>query len=222
MTTERVAPWKTLTTDDLRRDSVSRIQRAAVYVVLQGEDVARTHRELTEIVPARAAWPTSTGPSTRLAPALTACTNTCRPSAPCGEMRAAANRWVAVLVDLAGMLAHQPWATLRSRRRCLRGHQPAWAQRVAKRPDHHGRPWPTGNGQGADVPGVRRRRGTPAGGRDHDRARHAAPVHAQPRDSGARMGLAPSGNARAYGPDDEPLVRMRNTTILPGEHTLRR
>jgi TldD protein len=40
------------------------------------------------------------------------------------------------------------------------------------------------------------------------------------RETAARLGLAPSGNARAYGPDDEPLVRMRNTAILPGEHTL--
>lgn len=40
------------------------------------------------------------------------------------------------------------------------------------------------------------------------------------RETAARLGLPPSGNARAYGPDDEPLVRMRNTAILPGNSTL--
>lgn len=40
------------------------------------------------------------------------------------------------------------------------------------------------------------------------------------RETAARMGLPPSGSARAYGPDDEPLVRMRNTAILPGSSTL--
>ena len=40
------------------------------------------------------------------------------------------------------------------------------------------------------------------------------------RETAARMGLAPTGNARAYAPDDEPLVRMRNTAILPGSSTM--
>jgi TldD protein len=30
------------------------------------------------------------------------------------------------------------------------------------------------------------------------------------------MGLPPTGSARAYAPHDEPLIRMRNTAILPG------
>jgi TldD protein len=30
----------------------------------------------------------------------------------------------------------------------------------------------------------------------------------------------PTGNARAFGPGDEPLIRMRNTAILPGESEL--
>lgn len=36
------------------------------------------------------------------------------------------------------------------------------------------------------------------------------------RDTAARLGIATTGNARAYKPSDEPLVRMRNTAILPG------
>jgi len=36
------------------------------------------------------------------------------------------------------------------------------------------------------------------------------------RETCAVMGLQPTGSARAYAPNDEPLVRMRNTAILPG------
>ena len=36
------------------------------------------------------------------------------------------------------------------------------------------------------------------------------------RETAARMGQAPTGSARAYGPSDEPLIRMRNTVIEPG------
>jgi TldD protein len=40
------------------------------------------------------------------------------------------------------------------------------------------------------------------------------------RETAARLGLQPTGSARAYAPSDEPLVRMRNTAILPGESRL--
>jgi TldD protein len=40
------------------------------------------------------------------------------------------------------------------------------------------------------------------------------------RETAARLGLQPSGSARAYSPNDEPLVRMRNTAILPGTSKL--
>jgi TldD protein len=40
------------------------------------------------------------------------------------------------------------------------------------------------------------------------------------RETAARLGLVPTGSARAYAPADEPLVRMRNTAILPGRDTL--
>ena len=34
------------------------------------------------------------------------------------------------------------------------------------------------------------------------------------------FGTGPTGNARAYAFSDEPLVRMRNTAFLPGQHSL--
>jgi TldD protein len=40
------------------------------------------------------------------------------------------------------------------------------------------------------------------------------------RETAARTGRAPTGSARAYAPSDEPLVRMRNTAILPGDSRL--
>jgi TldD protein len=40
------------------------------------------------------------------------------------------------------------------------------------------------------------------------------------RETAARLGIAATGSARAYAPSDEPLVRMRNTAILPGTDKL--
>ncbi|TNE58788.1 MAG: TldD/PmbA family protein [Alphaproteobacteria bacterium] len=40
------------------------------------------------------------------------------------------------------------------------------------------------------------------------------------RETAARLGIPSTGNARAYTFNDEPLVRMRNTAILPGKDKL--
>lgn len=40
------------------------------------------------------------------------------------------------------------------------------------------------------------------------------------KESAQRFGAEPLGNARAYSFSDEPLIRMRNTAILPGESNL--
>jgi TldD protein len=40
------------------------------------------------------------------------------------------------------------------------------------------------------------------------------------RESAGRFGVAPTGNARAWEYDDEPLIRMRNTYIEPGNSSL--
>ena len=37
------------------------------------------------------------------------------------------------------------------------------------------------------------------------------------RESAAHFGMEPMGNARAWNFNDEPLIRMRNTCILPGK-----
>ena len=40
------------------------------------------------------------------------------------------------------------------------------------------------------------------------------------RESAAQFGVTPCGNARAWNFNDEPLIRMRNTCILPGQSSL--
>ncbi len=40
------------------------------------------------------------------------------------------------------------------------------------------------------------------------------------RESAARMGMTPTGNARAWEYSDEPLIRMRNTYIEPGQESV--
>jgi TldD protein len=40
------------------------------------------------------------------------------------------------------------------------------------------------------------------------------------RETAAKMGMRATGSARAYSPSDEPLVRMRNTVIVPGQSKL--
>ena len=40
------------------------------------------------------------------------------------------------------------------------------------------------------------------------------------RESAAEFGVRPAGNARGWTFADEPLIRMRNTCILPGRHTV--
>ncbi len=40
------------------------------------------------------------------------------------------------------------------------------------------------------------------------------------RESAEHFGVAPQGNARAWAFSDEPLIRMRNTTVLPGKDKL--
>ncbi len=40
------------------------------------------------------------------------------------------------------------------------------------------------------------------------------------RESAQHFGMTPCGNARAWGYSDEPLIRMRNTSVLPGKDKL--
>ena len=74
--------------------------------------------------------------------------------------------------------------------------------------------------RGGDVPVYADDEGTPA--RDAVLIDTRPPHRVHARAARRRRGSAspPTGNARAYGPNDEPLVRMRNTVILPGTSKL--
>lgn len=128
---------------------------------------------------------------------------------------------VVLAPDLAGMLAHEAMGhpceadcVLAGAVTATRVGQPVASELVTMADlAHH---W---NGQELMVPVYADDEGTPA--EDVvmiDRGRLAGFMHS--RETAALMGQAPTGNARAYGPHDEPLVRMRNTVILPGDSTL--
>jgi TldD protein len=77
----------------------------------------------------------------------------------------------------------------------------------------------TYNGQEVMIPVYADDEGTPA--RDATLIRDGVLTEfMNSRETAAKMGHSPSGSARAYAPSDEPLVRMRNTAILPGRDKL--
>ncbi|MBL8332877.1 MAG: TldD/PmbA family protein, partial [Rubrivivax sp.] len=128
---------------------------------------------------------------------------------------------VVLSADLAGMLAHEAMGHPCEADAVLSGAVTArlQGQRVAS--DlitmvdlaHH---W---NGQELMCPVYVDDEGTPAQDVTMiDRGILSQFMHS--RETAARLNLPPSGNARAYAPDDEPLVRMRNTAILPGSQSL--
>ena len=63
--------------------------------------------------------------------------------------------------------------------------------------------------------------GVPTGKTTIIRERHAQVSYLHDRESAAEFDVAPTGNARAWEYDNEPLIRMRNTYIEPGDKTRR-
>ena len=210
---------KALHTDSGGR-SVALIQRAAVYVILVADDDQGTPIELMEVLSgigslADIDW--SVAALEARLDVLHGHLQAKRHAVP-----ARGGEWTVVLsADLAGMLAHEAMGHPCEADAVLSGAVTADLrdQRVAS--DlismvdlaHH---W---NGQELMCPVYADDEGTPA--EDVlmiDKGMLRQFMHS--RETAARLGLPPSGNARAYGPDDEPLVRMRNTAILPGSSTL--
>jgi TldD protein len=124
---------------------------------------------------------------------------------------------VVLAPELAGMLAHEAMGHPCEADAVLGGAvtaglvgQPVASELVSMVDIAH-----TWNGAEAMCPVYVDDEGTPAGDVVMiDRGRLGSFMHS--RETAARLGQAPTGNARAYNPDDEPLVRMRNTAILPG------
>lgn len=201
-------------------EALARIQRAAVYVVLVGEDEHGAPIELTEIVSGRGSLADIDWSLATLAPRLDALHEHLQAKRHAVAARGGAQQ-VVLSADLTGMLAHEAMGHPCEADAVLSGAVTAdlQGQRVAS--DlvtlvdlaHHC------DGQELMCPVYVDDEGTPA--QDVVLIERGVLRHfMHSRETAARLGLAASGNARAYGPDDEPLVRMRNTAILPGTSTL--
>lgn len=201
-------------------ESLARIQRAAVYVVLLGEDDRGTPIELTETLSGMGSLADIDWSLATLSPLIDRLHGHLQAKRHAVPARGG-EQTVVLAPDLAGMLAHEAMGHPCEADSVLAGAVTADLrdQRVAS--DlitmvdlaHH---W---NGQELMCPVYVDDEGTPA--QDVTMIeRGVLREFMHSRETAARMGLPPSGNARAYGPEDEPLVRMRNTAILPGTSTL--
>jgi TldD protein len=196
--------------------SVALIQRAAVYVVLVGEDEHGAPIELMEIVSGLGSLADIDWSLATLAPRLDTLHGHLQAKRHAVPARGGEHT-VVLSADLAGMLAHEAMGHPCEADAVLSGAVTAdlQGQRVASELitmvdlAHHFQ------GQELMCPVYVDDEGTPAEDVTMiDRGMLRQFMHS--RETAARLGLPPSGNARAYGPDDEPLVRMRNTGILPG------
>jgi TldD protein len=200
--------------------SVALIQRAAVYVVLVGEDEHGAPIELMEIVSGLGSLADIDWSLATLAPRLDTLHGHLQAKRHAVPARGGEHT-VVLSADLAGMLAHEAMGHPCEADAVLSGAVTAslQGQRMASELitmvdlAHHFQ------GQELMCPVYVDDEGTPAEDVTMiDRGMLRQFMHS--RETAARLGLPPSGNARAYGPDDEPLVRMRNTAILPGSSTL--
>lgn len=200
--------------------SLARIQRAAAYVTLVAEDADGAPFELTEIISGMGTLADIDWSLEAFTPKLDALYQHLQAKREAVPARGGLHR-VVMAAELAGMLAHEAMGhpceadcVLAGAVTATRVGQPVASELVTMADlAHH---W---NGQELMVPVYADDEGTPA--EDVvmiDRGRLAGFMHS--RETAALMGQAPTGNARAYGPHDEPLVRMRNTVILPGDSTL--
>jgi TldD protein len=200
--------------------ALARIQRAAVYVVLVGEDEDGAPIELTEIVSGLGSLADIDWSLATLAPRLDLLHGHLQAKRHAVPARGGAQQ-VVLSADLTGMLAHEAMGHPCEADAVLSGAVTADLQgrRVASELitmmdlAHH---W---DGQELMCPVYVDDEGTPAADVTMiERGVLRDFMHS--RETAARLGLPPSGNARAYGPDDEPLVRMRNTAVLPGASSL--
>jgi TldD protein len=201
-------------------ESLSSIQRAACQVTFIAEGADGAPVELTESVSGKGhlgdlAWSVDA-----LAPQLDELHGHLR--AKCEAVVAVGGSHTMVLAPpLAGMLAHEAMGHPCEADIVLGGAitgdmlgQQVASELVTMLDVAH-----TFDGEEAIIPVYVDDEGTP--GRDAVLIRDGRLTEfMQSRETAARLGAQPTGSARAYGPSDEPLVRMRNTVILPGQAKL--
>lgn len=200
--------------------ALARIQRAAAYVVMVGEDEDGDPIELMEIVSGIGSLADIDWSVRALESRLDVLHGHLQAKRHAVAARGG-EQTVVLSADLAGMLAHEAMGHPCEADSVLGGAVTAGlhGQRVAS--DlvsmvdlaHHYA------GEEVMCPVYVDDEGTPAVDVTLiDRGVLSGFLHS--RETAARMGQAPTGSARAYGPDDEPLIRMRNTAILPGAQSL--
>jgi TldD protein len=201
-------------------DSLASIQRAMCMLVLVGEGADGAPIEVDEMLSCKGSLADLDWSIGTLAPLLDRVHEHLQAKRNAVVARGGQHT-VVLAPELAGMLAHEAMGHPCEADAVLGGAvtstlvgQPVASELVSMVDVAH-----TWNGEEAMIPVYVDDEGTPA--RDVlmiDRGRLAGFMHS--RETAARMGQAPTGNARAYNPDDEPLVRMRNTAILPGSSRL--
>lgn len=200
--------------------SLARIQRAAAYVTLVTEGGDGAPLELTEILSGIGSLADLDWSLAAFAPRLDALYEHLQAKRHAVPARGGQHR-VVMAPELAGILAHEAMGHPCEADSVLGGAITAdllgktVASELVSMADlaHHF------DGQELMCPVYADDEGTPA--RDVvmiDRGVLRGFMHS--RETAARMGQAATGNARAYAPDDEPLIRMRNTAILPGTSTM--
>ncbi len=197
-------------------DALASIQRALLVVALSDVDVNGAPIELVDMLSCKGSLADLDWSPAALEPVVDALHGHLQ--AKRHAVAARGGRQTVVLApELAGMLAHEAMGHPCEADIVLGGAitgrllgQPVASELVTMVDVAH-----TWQGQEAMQPVYVDDEGTPA--RDVvmiDRGVLSGFMHS--RETAARMGQAPTGNARAYTPDDEPLVRMRNTVITPG------
>ena len=200
--------------------ALARIQRAAAYVVMVGEDINGEPIELMEIVSGIGGLADIDWSVQALAPRLDTLHSHLQAKRHAVSARGG-EQTVVLSAELAGMLAHEAMGHPCEADSVLAGAVTAdlRGKRVASElitmvdlAHHYG-------DKEVMCPVYADDEGTPAVDVTMiDRGVLTGFMHS--RETAARLGLAPTGSARAYGPDDEPLIRMRNTAILRGTQTV--
>ena len=210
---------KELRTDD-GGDSLARIDRVACSFTLVGEDAAGAPIEVDEILSGPGSLADLDWTPDALAPLLEQAHEHLQAKRHAVAARGGL-RTVVLAPALAGMLAHEAMGHPCEADSVIGGAVTAGlvGQRVASELVSMVDIAHTWNGAEVMLPVYVDDEGTPA--RDVpmiDRGRLTGFMHS--RETAARLEQPPTGNARAYDPHDEPLIRMRNTAILPGHDKL--
>jgi len=201
---------------DAGADAANRIQRAQCYITFSavGDDAAPV--ELTESLSAKGSLGDLTLGVEALAPLLDKLHEHVQAKRHAVAARGGLHT-VVLAPELAGMLAHEAMGHPCEADLVLGGSVTAGlvGQRIASElvtmidAAHHFA------GEETMIPVYADDEGTPA--RDAVLIeRGILKEFMTSRETAARLGIPATGSARAYTPHDEPLVRMRNTVIVPG------